>query len=211
MSRKRKEKIICSKCGTENEVEIWGSLNCDLDLSAKQQLLDGTLFDFKCKQCGHEGRVNYPMLYHDMTHKIMIHFVPEDSVEDVCMQFTKSEELSGIKLNGYTKRIVTNNKLLREKVIIFENKLDDRIIEIIKIIHFLHIRKQIPDANIEGIYFSISDGKYYLEFIGEKCFSTEVPLVTYEDAASRFAEKLNNEEAIVVVNLAWAHKFLNGE
>ena len=38
---------------------------------------------------------------------------------------------------GYRKRIVTNQNALREKAIIFENELDDRVVELIKLLYLL--------------------------------------------------------------------------
>lgn len=208
MSMERKETITCPECGTENEFIIWQSLNGDLDPEAKQRLLDGTLFDFKCKKCGYESKVNYPILYHDMAHNVMVHCVPEEMVEEAYKEFAESEAAIGIKLPKYTKRIVTNHNALREKAIIFENELDDRIIEIIKMFHLANVSKQVPDANIEEVYFLISDGKFYLEFLGAKRLSAEIPVGMYEDMASNFAEKLQAEEETVFVGINWAHDFL---
>lgn len=208
MSMERKETITCPECGTENEFIIWQSLNGDLDPEAKQRLLDGTLFDFKCKKCGYESKVNYPILYHDMAHNVMVHCVPEEMVEEAYKEFAESEAAIGIKLPEYTKRIVTNHNALREKAIIFENELDDRIIEIIKLFHLANVSNQVPDANIEEVYFLISDGKFYLEFLGAKRLSAEIPVGMYEDMASNFAEKLQAEEETVFVGINWAHDFL---
>ena len=70
MSLENKEIIKCPECGKENEFIVWQSLNGDLDPEAKQKLLDGTLFQFKCSGCGYESNVSYPTLYHDTARRV---------------------------------------------------------------------------------------------------------------------------------------------
>lgn len=212
MSMERKETITCPECGTENDFVVWQSLNGDLDPEAKQRLIDGTLFDFKCKKCGYESKVNYPILYHDMTHNVMIHCVPEEGVEEAYKEFVESENAFGIKLPKYTKRIVTNHNSLREKAIIFEYGLDDRVIEIIKLFYYANASKQFPEANIRDVFFLVADGKFILEFIGDKPLSAEIADGMYDSIKADFAEKLEaSEDDDVIINIGWASKILKGK
>ena len=73
MSLRRKKTVACPKCNKESDYLFWESLNGDLDPEAKTQLIDGTFFQFKCPYCGHECKVDYGMLYHDMAHQTMIY------------------------------------------------------------------------------------------------------------------------------------------
>lgn len=208
MSMERKEKITCPNCEAKNDFIVWQSLNGDIDPEAKQQLLNGTLFNFKCKKCGYESKVNYPILYHDMKHNVMIHCVPEEEVEEAYKGFIESENAIDIKLPNYTKRIVTNHNSLREKAIIFENELDDRIIEIIKLFHLAKVSEQIPDANITDVFFYMSDDKYFFDFLGGQRFTSEIPLTMYKDIKNMFAERLKDESDLFFVGTGWAHEFL---
>jgi hypothetical protein len=61
---------------------VWDSLNSDLDPDAKQKLLDGTLFQYKCEKCGHEASVAYDILYHDMKNNTMVYLVEHSVVEE---------------------------------------------------------------------------------------------------------------------------------
>lgn len=86
MSRKRIKKITYPKCGHTQDYILWQSLNGDLNPEAKQELLNGTLFRFNCKNCGYESNVDYTILYHDMMHNAMVYYVDEDSVEQTIEQ-----------------------------------------------------------------------------------------------------------------------------
>lgn len=211
MSMERKETITCPECGHTQDFIVWQTLNGDLNPDAKQQLLDGSLFSFECKKCGHKSNVDYGILYHDMTHKAMVYYVDEDSVEQTQATMVDVEKKIGFEMPGYRKRIVTDQNTLREKAIIFEHGLDDRVVEIIKLIYYANASKQFPEANITAVYFLIADDKYILEFIGDRPLSAEIPVEMYEELKSDFAERLDAADGKeVLINVDWASEFLKG-
>ena len=69
------------KCGKVSDFIIWESLNADIDPEAQVQLIDGTIFHFTCPECGHKSNVNYGMLYHDMTNRVIVHYVQEEAID----------------------------------------------------------------------------------------------------------------------------------
>lgn len=212
MSMERKETITCPECGHTQDFIIWQTLNGDLDPEAKQQLLDGTLFRFECDKCGHKSNVDYGILYHDMMHQAMIYYVDENSVEQAIESMYGAEDKMGIEMPGYRKRVVTDQNALREKAIIFEHELDDRVIEIIKLFYLANASKQFPEAKIKEVYFLVTDGKYILEFIGDRPLSAEVSTSMYDSIKTDFAERLEsagNKEP--VINISWASAFLKSE
>lgn len=209
MSSERKEQIKCPKCGKNNDFTIWNSLNGDLNPEEKQQLIDGTLFNFKCSSCGYESDVFYNMLYHDMTNNTMVYLVDKDSVEKTKKMMDETEIKIGIKMPKYRNRIVTAQNELREKAIIFENGLDDRIIEIIKLMYYINAEEKFKDTKIDDVFFLVSNGKYRLEFIGESCFGVEFTKEIYDDIKNIYIERLNslgdNEK---IIDMDWAADFL---
>lgn len=211
MSMERKETVTCPECGNVQDFIVWQTLNGDLDPEAKQQLLDGTLFSFECSKCGYKSNVDYSTLYHDMTNKAMVYYVDEESVKQTIETMVDAENKMGFAMPGYRKRIVTDQNALREKAIIFEHGLDDRVIEIIKLIYLANASKQFPEADIKEVYFLVSDGEYILEFVGNSPLSAEIPTGMYDSIKTDFAERLEtagNEEPII--NIGWASEFLKG-
>ena len=181
----------------------------NLDPEAKTQLIDGTFFQFKCPYCGHECKVDYGMLYHDMAHQTMIYYVSENSVEEIQKMFSDKDGESGFLIPGYRKRIVTNQNALREKAIIFENELDDRVVELIKLLYLLDVQDKFPEVNIVEAYFLVLEGKYIIEFIGEKFLKAEIPLDLYKNIENNFAERLAaEEENQFMIDVKWANEFL---
>ena len=208
MSLESKEIIKCPECGKDNEFIVWQSLNGDLDPDAKQQLLDGTLFRFKCECCGYESNIVYPILYNDMSNNVMIYFVKEDEIEEIKSSFAFKSEF-GQAMADYRTRIVTDQNSLREKAIIFENKLDDRVVEIIKLIYFSNLRQTQPDAKVEVAYFMVDNGEYYIHFLGETPLTAKVSSSLYEQVANDFVSKLEKVEDEYIIDMQWAIKALS--
>ena len=79
MSIEKQISVTCPKCGSEINTTYWQSLNGDINPEAKQLLLDGQLFRVLCGSCGITTQVHYPILYHDMTHNVMIQYAISDN------------------------------------------------------------------------------------------------------------------------------------
>ncbi|MBP1572924.1 MAG: CpXC domain-containing protein [Oscillospiraceae bacterium] len=209
MSRRFTETITCPKCNNTQGFDVWYSLNADIDPDAKEQLLNGTLFGYRCEKCGYESNVDYGMLYHDMTNMAMVYYVHESEIEETKKGFIDTNDMMGIEMPEYKKRIVTNRNALREKAVIFDNGLDDRPIEIIKLLYDVKAMQDNPDAKISAVYFIVKDGEYVLEFLGDTPMVATIPSGLYERIANDYAERIElfskNE---CVIDRAWARKVI---
>ena len=133
MSRVERERISCPECGQTSDFEIWSSLNVTLDPDRKLMLLSGELTRFTCPGCGHAADVAYTLLYHDMQAGMMIWLLPAPPGEPPSAPPPGSLP-AGMRasMSGYRFRAVRDLNQLREKVYVFENGLDDRVIELVK-------------------------------------------------------------------------------
>lgn len=209
MSREIVEKIKCPKCGMENDYTIWQTLNAQMSPEAKEKLISGSLFDYHCSHCGSHSNFGYPILYHDMSHQAMVYYVNEAAVEQTIQTMTDAQEKMGVDMPGYRRRIVTNPNALREKAIIFDHDLDDRVVEIIKLIYLADASEQFPDANISAAYLIVKDEKYIIEFIADEPLCGEIPISVYEKIKNDFSNRLYGyEDQEYIVDINWASDFL---
>lgn len=210
MSRRCGKTICCPECGQENEIIIWQTLNGDINPEVKQQLLDGTLFRFVCTHCGYESEVDYSILYHDMTHQAMVWYVEEDDVARTQEMMTDAEDKTG-EMSGYRMRIVTDQNTLREKAILFEHGLDDRVVEMIKLIYYVHITENYPDDDFTAVYCMPEEDKYILDFFGDRPLSVEVPVCVYDNIKREYAERLDAADGgETQIDIRWASGFIKG-
>jgi hypothetical protein len=125
MSRPISRVINCQKCGHTQVVTIWESVNVTLNPELRDQLIDGSLMRFVCKDCGYSVPMLYPLLYHDAKRQFMIWLWPAGGVPD-SFPFGDLEK-------DYRFRAVRMPNWLLEKIAIFEKDFDDRLIEVFKL------------------------------------------------------------------------------
>lgn len=168
MSMEREVKITCPECGTEGDFTLWQSVNTQLDPEAKQKVLSGELFQFKCPKCGSVTNVNYDLLYHQMDDQLMIQVASTDEELRVASEsfdkFIDGSFLPGFSLleQDYCFRIVRNLNQLREKIYIFDQGLDDRIIEVLKVLMFFNpgVKPDVKqfDEKVVEVFVDINEG-----------------------------------------------------
>lgn len=210
MAKNKEKTTTCPFCGHEQKYTAWSNISSILNPEVKEQLLKGMLFRIKCENCGKENLVNYDVTYSDIPHNVVIrytHKTEEETQPQKILAFDGS--MMDMEIPGCRKRTVTDQNTLREKAIIFENGLDDRIIEIIKLMYLFDINESYPEANIMDVFFSVRDGKYVLEFLGNKMFSTEVAPEVYSGIKSDFAAKLIAAGDSSNIDISWASAFLD--
>lgn len=211
MSRKITVKVTCPKCEKEFETVCWDSLNADLNPEGKLKLLDGTFFDQKCEHCGTVTKMFYPTLYHDMSNKTMIWFLSKkDSTDEVykTIEFAENELDSFDEGEKYKYRIVFTPSELREKAQIFDNGLDDRVIEVLKIIFMVMSSENYPDEKIERIYFlEDSNGDYTFVMYAESgnVFTSNLDKKFYTAIANEYADVIEKSSVKkYVIDQNWA-------
>ena len=203
MSIPHKQTVKCPKCGEEIEFTLWQSINTEMDF-AIPDIISGKLFEVECKKCGYKTHVNYPMLFNDMIHNVMIYSVAPNSTEE------NEKALDSLKkmYPGRT-RIVTDQSTLREKTAIFNAGLDDRVTEILKLIIMAQLQEQLSGKELVGVFFVPGDEpKFEIAF---KDGSGYVPVTKemYENLASQFNDKLSAGDDEYYIDQDWAMAFLS--
>lgn len=198
MSVSSTEKIACRFCQHEQEFTLWQSINATSDPELKDQLMSGELMTFTCQSCQKVAEVVWPLLYHDMERNLMVHIRIDEQLSDG--QAPQPDPVEDF-MRGFTLRTVASRNELVEKVLIFEDGLDDRIIEIFKIA----LRRQLEQDGQGGdgeLMFSAcgesEEGEKEIAFVlleGEGESSFAVPLSVYEYFAEHIRSRLPAPEA----------------
>lgn len=137
--------LVCPECNEKFNAYIYTSINVQLDKEMKNKVLSGKLFDMECTHCHAKFHIPYPVLYHDMEKKLLIQFTEEKDLEPV-KTILKNANVG----EDYTVRIVDNERDWIEKILISDSGLDDRIMELYKLL----VLSQYDDANnVNGLYY----------------------------------------------------------
>ncbi len=191
MSKEQQVSITCPECKTTHPFTKYDSVNTKIDPELKDAVKYGSLFEFKCPSCGAKTTVNYGILYHQMEDNIMIYYAvsDEDERKTYSMMFgdTPSDPASLMmqkmrKQGHYLMRIVRSQNELREKVMILDDGLDDRIMEIFKTSLALKIQQDNPNCRTADVlYYSNETGSYIQTFVNGKTYNTmKFPHQDYE-------------------------------
>ena len=206
MSRIDFQNITCPRCGRDHRIKVWSSLNAELNPLEKQSLLDGTFFRFEC-ECSFSADIDAPLLYNDMTHQVMVYYVDEESVQKTQEMFSELVGDFNSAMAEYRVRIVTDKNVLREKAVIFDLGLDDRVLEIVKLFYITNLYEQRPNAKVEKVLFFTHEGKWYLQFMGADDLTAELDGELYQAIQKEFSERLQAEQS-ASIDLEWARQFL---
>lgn len=147
MSKLDTIEVRCPSCGIPSVHNAWASVNVNVSPELKLQLLERKLNLFTCRACGFPFYCEFDLLYNDMGKKLMVWLRPDNSQPD------DGEALSILDTLGQVRRyrLVTSFNDLIEKILIAEDSLDDRIIEIIKLSLW---RQKFEDGqHPSGVYY----------------------------------------------------------
>ena len=109
MSISKKQEVNCPNCDSPIPFTFWQSINTMIP-NAITDIISGKLFDIHCEKCGYKTRVDYPILFNDMVHKVMIYYIHPDQMEETM----KAAEV--LKITGAKVRIVLSQNELRKKL-----------------------------------------------------------------------------------------------
>lgn len=137
--------ITCPKCGSKQEFTLHQSINAS-NHDLREKFLDGSLTMLVCDNCGFSGAVEYPLLYHDLNENFSLFFQPDSAERTANLPNVLPAHL----VPEIRMRLVHTQDDMREKIFIFRDKLDDRIIELVKdsILKEMESKKEklIPEA-----------------------------------------------------------------
>ena len=186
MSVNTKKHLPCPKCGQMSDVTVWNSVTVKSEPDLKNDILQGKVNFFECGTCGYRALMPDPMLYHDEDKKLIMSFSPIDDdikaqefLTKMCETSKESGELK--KLEGYNLRFVTDINALMEKILIFDSGLNDKVIEVIKL---MILSQDIEKSSQRVCRFGKKDGDK-LEFMVRdnkegQLYTCDVPTDTYD-------------------------------
>ena len=194
------------------EINSWDSINVSLDPDMKNKVLDRSAFFGECPSCGFRFTVNYGFLYHDMEKRYMLHYVQcKEEEQDVLRIYNSSnEENAAMRENalmkGYTFRIVRSYNELIEKICIFDAGLDDRIIEIYKVvIELAGGDDQYDPTQVRMLYDRPKGVDSILIVEGNKLKATiPISMEMYDSLKEKYADILSdNIKDNLLINRKW--------
>lgn len=124
MSLANKSLQLCPHCQSMQEVSYYQSVNVTINPELKQKVLSGILNINICTACNKEISIVSGFLYHDMTNRIMLELALDENAVDE----GKDNIIRELVGKGYIYRKVHEYGRLIEKINIFDQQLNDKIV-----------------------------------------------------------------------------------
>lgn len=99
MSTTNETVVTCSACGQPFPAQVYAYIDVVQAPQGKAQLLNGSLNNFPCPNCGTVNTVATPLLYHDPTKELLVAHVPME----LNMQKDEQERVIGQLMNRMPK------------------------------------------------------------------------------------------------------------
>ena len=206
--------VVCPMCGELGKAEIYTSVNVTKNKEYREGVLGGGLFAWVCPSCGYQARLTYPILYNDMKNRFMVYLIPKIDRFQLC---DKELEEKYSNIRHLNKRVVSDFNSFKEKIFIFESRLDDMAVELTKVAISQTVSKKLGGVEIAEGYLSMYDRESntmgFTYFTGEKRtpYVQTARLEIYgksKDIIENFAIKDKKLKGFIKIDREWAENIL---
>ena len=159
----------CSKCGQQQTVTVYKSINISENPELKDKVRDGSLFLWECPHCGQVNLARYETLYHDPAAKLMVWLIPAGEISETQMQAITMHTKA---MGGYTLRRVNDMGSLMEKVLVNDAGLDDVVLEMCKYVTKMEMIQKSVSVEQKDEFLASDFHFYRCEGEDQECIIT---------------------------------------
>lgn len=185
----------CPGCGSEFAAEVFASINVSVNPELKARVVDGSLFDHDCPKCGKLSRFVHDSLYHDMERRFQVWLRPEGDAPGFVL-----EPLG----ERYRLRWVEKRRQLAEKILVFDARLDDRLVELLKVWTLVGTE----DMEKPLIFSRLDPSRDHVEFLTEGKEVVSVAFSKYQTLRQEFGPKLEPDSGWQKIDRQFALRVL---
>ena len=200
--------ITCPACGDTFEKEMNTAV---FSATEDRELILTNQFGIQhCPNCGHEFVLNYRFAYTDDEIKFMIVNDPKFVDSKARMIFKSSLSLLDRnhkdEQNKYLTRMTSDLDEVCEKIVIFENYLSDKAVEIMKYILLESEELSLGHDDVESFRLE-RDDKFHIITTDGNEYTLGFVREVYDNLLNRYSQLLEIDKA-EKVDKDWAYNFL---
>ena len=149
MSQSQEIKYTCPYCHKDFDTTIYTAINAEQDPDLKEACISGDIFRHTCPHCQHAFMIQPPLVYSDPSRKFLIWLSQQEPTESL-KQLAEPLVKQGFKL----RRCATVQEFA-EKIQIFEDGVDDIMVELAKYDSFIEYidNKKGTAKDVTGIEY----------------------------------------------------------
>jgi len=203
----------CPECGESVSFKNYHYIEVSKDNKELKELLlkeNEEFFEGVCPKCGNKIKLTYPLQYVDTEKQLQIVLLPDRHlwIDDLLKHVSDFHVRE-----GYTTRLTTNFSYLNETIKLFDEGLDDRLMQLFKLscwLDFIHSDPKFENAvSVYQWYISSRNGQKTLLFVYRLNDETETttwdaPDSYYEEIKEHYEKSLSQTKPFEIVSYNWA-------
>lgn len=199
--------VVCAACGHKQSVLDVRQINAEKRPALKEKILQGTLFPMRCNHCGAELEQAQRCLYIDPRRPLFL----ELSASGQALRLPEIQE--SLKGMHAVFRLVRTPEDMAEKLRIFDSGLDDRAVEIIRLLMITQLGEQDPALLETRPAFAVVNGEPQLSCLCTDGTERVCPITKtlYQSIAGEYLK--SGEEpgtGELLIDGAWVYRLLAG-
>lgn len=195
----------CPYCGKEYEIEVYDSIHAQEEPDLKERCESGDIFRVSCPHCKKDYMIQYPLIYLDSYHKFVLWVTPTKQMVQ------PSESTQALVKDGYRLRRCDTIQSFVEKIQIFEDGLDDVMVELAKYDCFIEFidNKKGEAEDISSIeYQRVDNGVIKINVRtgedGDQGMSFLIPISMLEEEMDQDKDRYEvDDREIPLINGTW--------
>jgi hypothetical protein len=202
--------IDCDCCGKSYRDSFNQFIRKQINEGDVRRLIDDDLFTSICPYCAHKHFIDLPVVYADSEKRAVVFYCNNQLDFAQAQPFIEDrmEECGFNNTNGFFRTTSSQNEL-REKVILLENGLDDRVVEIMKLWALESLREEGYDDQFDEVRCGVlKDGTIAIDFVGKNSRHKTTPRNLYDKMEKTLLPTINQEETPLEVSVEYAIKFV---
>ena len=163
MTEIAKERFQCPSCGCEGEADVYKAIDVTMNPELRERVIEGGILFADCPKCGEQLKLPEEVLYSDTERRFLINMYPPEQVGQWEQFVARDREAlkrgsdEGLDVSRVRCRTCFGINELKEKIAIFEAGLDDKTMEIVKLIIYTQNEAQFPNGAPVMLFAGLGD------------------------------------------------------
>ena len=207
--------ITCDHCGASFSFTTLPAIDTGADPAWKEKVRNGRAFAAACPHCGDTKYYDYSFLYKERESQTLLYYAAneEDFLEACRIMTGRSDEVPWASIATWRRRVVANRAVLSEKLMILDAGLDDRFVEMEKVLAYSFLQKKNPSLSVDAVHFDADEaGHRRIVFLqgNEIVAAYGFDMDLYRKLENTFAAVLKKTERDdILIDSEWAVKVMN--
>ena len=199
MTEKKSFDVDCPSCGCQGKFITYNKIDINENPELRDKIFNREIFMFNCDECNEKFMIAYNTVYIDRENKYALALITDGS---------NGFSGDGITIGEYDLRIVRTVNSFIEKITLFEDGIDDRVAELLKLWLYENFETQTKSKAVAIFYGGRIPETDQLKFffIGEENSSmeTEISMESYRNILEHFQGSEFDKKEECEIDNDWA-------